>query len=64
MAARWPLPAALDVEVAAGFEAHAEIANTVIAKEKTRNMRAGCAIIGDTQNQIRLQNTSRELNSV
>jgi hypothetical protein len=64
MAARSPLPADGDEDVAAGFEAHAPIANMVIAKEKTRNRPAGCAIIGDTPIKISVQNTPRDLNSV
>jgi len=64
MAARCPVPAEFDEVVAAGFDAHAAIANTVIAKEKMRNTRAGCAIIGDTPIKISVQITPRELNSV
>jgi hypothetical protein len=58
------LPAVPDEEFAAGLEAHAEIANAVIAKDKTRNKRAGCAIIGDTPNETCVHNTPRELNPV
>jgi hypothetical protein len=64
MAARCPLPADGDEDVVVEFDAHAAIANMVIAKEKTRNRPAGCAIIGDTPIKIDVQNTPRELNSV